>query len=278
MFPFLSILTALSSPTVGSEMSEKLIVVEFANHGHNYISFDSDLTPFVSAISVCGWIKERTRLSYNPVVFFSNPWDEFGIHSGTSYNIIIFNNAAHLGRDYPIPINTWHQVCATWSYGSRTQSFYVNGEMLVSQITESGRYLPTSATINVGKPNSYFDGQITYLNFYNKELNSTEISRMAGNGVCLDALDDELEAYRTIKWEDIVKLPRAGTVNDLENNPCNFLLSTLEDLETEVEETRAEKEKVEEQLNSTIIELEETKEGLAVDTKTSSRISPNTFN
>ena len=53
------------------------------------------------------------------------------------------------------------------------------------------------------------------LNFFSKELTGSEVAAMLTDGLCTP-IPEELEQYRVIRWEEVLRLPRRGNVQDID--------------------------------------------------------------
>ena len=242
---------------------------------NSYIQFSPDWSSLTNVISVCAWIRDVGSSSYR--TFFSyhaSGYHEMTILADGQY-IGIFEYYMHKQSSFTVPKGTWHHVCVTWSLSSRTHRYYVNGVLLGSQTTPSGRTFYTGGYVEVGKwvttsSNYDFAGEMAYLNVYRKELSSSEVASMANAGMCSNiAAVDRNEDYKVIKWEDILKQTRTGSIADNYVGEC--MDARLEEMGGRIEETErkqnstaeelrvalAEKEELSARLNSTEIELGE---------------------
>ena len=105
-----------------------------------------------------------------------------------------------------------------------------------------------------------FGGELYKLNFYSKELSSTEVLEMARDK-CTE-VEETYGAVRSIKWEDILLKTRNGDVTEIDSG-CTVsrqeMSPEMNATLAELEETKSNLEKKEEQLNTTKAELEEVK-------------------
>ena len=81
-------------------------------------------------------------------------------------------------------------------------------------------------------------------------MSSTEVAIISASGLC-GSIPENLEAYRLIRWENILKQSRTGTVHDIVDPACAIV------------ELQAQLLKVEESYNSTREELAEVRRELA---------------
>ena len=178
------------------------------------------------------------------------------------YNRLFYSSSLDraLTSKFTVPLGTWYSYCSTWSLLSRTFRIYLNGKLVGSQTTASNRRLQTGHTMVLGAldtGNSHtFRGEIFNLNFFSKELSATEVARLSSLGLCTD-IPEQLQDYRVIKWEEILKVSRTGTVSDIETN-C----ALVTELQSGLRETKAELTTVQDQLNSTQEQLVKVKREL----------------
>ena len=207
-------------------------------------------------------------------------------------HICLFGHCMHLKSKFTVSKNTWFHTCVTWGASSRSHKYYVNGEMLGSRETASGRLLQTGQTLTLGNwgggaGNHEFGGEMVNLNFYAKELTASEVKEMADAGMCINMVVDQHEEVRLLKWEEILEQPRSGTITEIDmKGTCasvNTLYSQLMEAKTNLNETAEELKEtkqelsekketelslnlkldnVSSQLNTTIVQLNETTEKL----------------
>lgn len=186
-------------------------------------------------------------------------------------HLYLFGSYHHLHGKFSVPKGTWHHICSTWSLASRSHRYYVNGVLLGSRQTTAGRTLKTGGELTLGRWGNHhsFDGEMMYLNVYAKELSSSEIAIMVEKGMC-NVEADEHESSRVIKWEELVKLRRTGTITDVYIDECIVQLASsfdqkvakLEGAERKLNGTAGELTETRQKLNATIVELTETREEL----------------
>ena len=272
MLLFLSITVIL---LVSVEAADDLSRLKFLKFSPNsYIQFTPDWSSLTSAISVCAWIRDIGSSPHRNFFYYFASGAEMTILADGQY-IGIFGSHMHKQSSFTVAKGTWHHVCVTWSYNSRSHRYYVNGVLLGSQTTASGRTFRTGGSLVVGKwygtsSNHDFAGEMAYLNVYRKELSSSEVASMANAGMCLNiAAVDRNEAYKVIKWEDILKQTRTGSITD-HNMLARCFKILEEEMEGKIRTALAEKEELSTRLNATILELEEVKEEK---TKTEERLN-----
>ena len=113
-------------------------------------------------------------------------WEWAFYQSNTTLNLVYWNNAGghSNGMDFQVNVfptaNTWYHVIYTWD--TTTSIFYVNG-------TAAGSKVAVDPSINQNRSNnvmigghtyvwsdSYFNGKLDLVKFYNKALTASEVS------------------------------------------------------------------------------------------------------
>ena len=262
---FLSIVTLLIRPSLGATTSllTKLTALKFGNDRSSYIKFTPDWSPFSNRVSACAWIRDLGSAIYRPV--FQASGYELVMTANGPY-ISILGQVQHLQSKISVAKGTWFHECVTWSTSSGTHRVYINGKEIGAKSTPDRLMKATGALTlgNYGGNNNawMFGGEMVYLNFYAKELSASEVASMSQRGMCSHIADvDEHESSRVIKWEDLVKIGRSGTVTDIDITDCRYLKEILEESDQRFNETvqlENELEDVSTRLNSTLAELEET--------------------
>ena len=218
-----------------TEANQENKALKFGNSMSDYIMYRPDMGPLQDAFSVCSWVRSlsasdrQTWMSYA----VSGSTNEIFITVGyynqifTSYNVHLTSYFSELRGS-----GTWFHNCHTWSYSSRTRKIYLNGQQIHSTTTDSGRRLTTGGYLVIGNDqggtpgtsgfgSSYiFGGELYQLNFFSKELSSSEVSEMSQN-MC-SYVERSYGDTRVIKWEDIISLTRNGNITDMESG-CKAL-------------------------------------------------------
>ena len=254
--------------------------LKFASGG--YIQFVPDWSPLVSAFSVCGWVKE-TGTNAHPYFFHYYAASSHEISMAADGNHMYIQGSSSYtswGSSASISRNVWYHICTTWSVSSRAFRYYVDTRLVGTKTTTSGRLMKTGGDLTIGKlrgtsnSNYFFTGEIAYLNVYTKELTSAEITKIVRAGMCKNlAYPDPHESYREIKWENIVQIARSGSVTDVYQEDCiTYMYNSLAKLKAakgvhnetsgQLEEVLGEKVALETKLNSTLVELEKISENL----------------
>ena len=255
---------------------DRLKGLKFSNTG--YIMYSPDMTPFTNKITVCSWLRDQSSNTH-PVVFNYGPVNRVRFEAAGYFNCMA--NQCHLDVKSQLAAQVtkgdWFHACITWSTSSRSLRYYANGKLLGTMTTDS-RTLSTGYKVVIGnhvnRLNSgyAFTGEMRNLNVYSKELTSEEIRRQAEAGMC--SLDqDENEDVRVLKWEDLIKLPRTGSVTEVPiSQQCSRIVALVSELNrttTQLEETQRTLDDTRAQLNTTLEEkdrisetLQETQENL----------------
>ena len=268
LFNILSLLIVPSHGTTGPLL--KMTAITFDTINNDYIEYSPDWSSLTTAVSACGWIKDLGSFQY-PTIFTYHSNELVMMADGQYTGIFGVNQ--HYNSGFPVSKGSWFLACMTWSISSRQHIYYVNGRVIGSAQTASGRSLKTGGKLRLGNwngGNNNFGGQMMYLNFYSKELSSSDIARMVQKGMCAHIMEvDEHEASRIIKWEDLVQLERSGAATNIYVAECvdllnkqserrqNATLAELEVTRTKYDEKEKELEEVNTRLNSTLRELEE---------------------
>ena len=223
---------------------------------NSYISFSPDMSPMTQSFSVCLWIK-KLQSGYNPCPF-AYKRDEIFMTDNGYYNRLFSSSSldGQLTSKFTTPQGSWYMYCSTWSLASRTFRVYHNGELVGTQTTEYGRTLQTGQILNLGNMYSgsghRFGGEMFNFNMFSRELTASEVASLSEIGLC-SPIPESLEDYRRIKWEEILKLSRSGTVRDIDSG-CASNVPLLQHL---LEKTKEEKGAVELSLNRTLEDLVE---------------------
>ena len=91
------------------------------------------------------------------------------------------------------------------------------------------------------------------LNFFSKELTASEVASLSSIGLCT-GIPERLEYYRAIKWEEILKLSRRGTIQDFIDPRC-AAADELQKTKGKLDVATTEKSSLEVSLNKTQSEL-----------------------
>ena len=181
---FLLILCVIYLPVVAST-DQQYSALHFGTSGSDHISFQYDMAPFQDSLSVCTWIKRISTTSVYPVVFaYYASGDEILIGSDGRYNTVV-GEGAGLGSLFTVPVGTWFSYCITWSVASTTIKLYLDGDLVATDRTPSGRRLTMGGGLSFGNyrggGDSFyaFGGDLYQFNVYSNVLESAEIKKIA---------------------------------------------------------------------------------------------------
>ncbi|XP_063677941.1 uncharacterized protein LOC134813932 isoform X1 [Bolinopsis microptera] len=262
----LSVFVACPGFTTAASDTKSDKALKFAYDQNAYISYSPKVNSLAEKFSVCVWVR-KFQSGNTPIAFAYNGW-ELALGDSGYYNML-FSTQINLASKFPTD-NTWYLYCSTWSLASRTFRVYVNGQQVGTRTTTSGRRLQTGGTLTLGNYGTnnghHFGGMLFNFNMYSKELTATEVAALSSGGFCAE-IPEQLEEYRVIKWEDILKLSRSGTVLDIDTRCAAFVelpitrkkleLAVREksSLELSLNKTRTDLLEVQERFNSTQEEL-----------------------
>ena len=195
------------------------------------------MKPLQNAFSICSWVKSL-RSSGSPSWLSyaaGSSANEILISDHGNYNHI-FNSGWDLQSYFTVPSGTWYHYCYTWSSSSRTQKVYLNGQEIGSRSTASGRNLLTDGYLVIGNDQNgspgkgmgseyIFGGELYKLNFFSKELSSSEVQEMA-KGMCSE-VERTYGDVRSIKWEDILQRERNGDVTEVKLSKCAGMVTSF---------------------------------------------------
>ena len=223
---FLLILCVIYLPVVAST-DNQYSALHFGTSTSDLISFQYDMAPFRDSLSICTWIKRIYTSSSHPVVFHyyvSNY--EIAIGSDGRYNKVVADTGLE-NRRFTVPVGTWFSYCITWSVASTTIKLYLDGDLVATDRTPSGRRLKMGGTLVFGGHYrggySYhvFGGDLYQFNVYSNVLESADIKKIADGGLCFDL--EEFSDTRILRWEDILDRSRSGSVSEVEGCPTKEL-------------------------------------------------------
>ena len=272
IFFVLSVIVVCPGFTTAASDSKSDTAFKFAYDRNAYISYSPDVNSLAEKFSVCVWVRKFNPGGRNPIAFAYNGW-ELALGDSGYLNRLFSSSSLDnvLTSKFPTD-NTWYLYCSSWSLASRTFRVYVNGQQVGTQTTPSGRRLQTGGTLTLGNYSPgynghHFGGMIFNFNMYSKELTATEVAALSSAGFCGE-IPVQLEEYRVIKWEDILKLSRTGTVVDEDTKCAAFVelpitrkklelaVTEKSSLELSLNKTKTDLLEVEERFNSTQEELD----------------------
>ena len=284
------LLLILLDPTRGSDHDKRRYnALKFGNRQPDYIIFKPNMEPLQTTFTVCSWVKSlRTGatvgapcwLSYAARTSQTGAFNEILVSDNGRYNFL-FDKTWDLRNSFSdITPGTWYHYCFSWNSTTGTQKVYLNGHLIRSRSLEPGLTLQTGGYLVLGNDQSsygggmdrydVFGGELYKLNFFSKELSSSEVEEMSGE-MCSE-IEETLGDVRSIKWEKILMLPRNGYVSEI-GTGCgcvrveercrevegrlNTTLSLLERSEEERRSCQREMVSKGERINRTLVDLEE---------------------
>ena len=283
MFLLVALLLYTVPAVICSSNSGLSKALKFTETG--YIVFTPNMSPFVSKMSVCMWLRDLGSPGCCPTVFSYGPDNQVRIDSDGGY-IYMANNGQFFQSELAgvVTKGDWYHTCLSWSSSSGSARYYVNG-LHLGTVTSSGT-LSTGHNVALGNhahhlnpflDSNIFTGEVSKLNVYAKEVTAEEVKRMFSGGLC-GLWEEENEDVRVLKWEDILKLPRTGSVSDeslVQCTPQELLkecervrnetsrqlsesLKTLENVRAELNTTLSDKQSLANTLAETQTELNTT--------------------
>ncbi|XP_063684218.1 uncharacterized protein LOC134818533 isoform X2 [Bolinopsis microptera] len=271
---FLLFLCIIYLPVVAST-DKQYTALHFGTSNSDYISFNYDMAPFRDSLSICTWIKRISTSSSYPVVFnYLASGHEILIGPDGYHNRVVGDTGLENRRNLvTVPVGTWFSYCITWSVASTTIKLYLDGDLVATDQTASGRRLTMGGQLWFGglysrNSGHVFGGDLYQFNVYSNVLESAEIKKIADGGLCFDL--EEFSDTRILRWEDILDRSRSGSVSEVEVCTRNELITRLRESQeklanvtgrlngTEAQLSRLEEkvETLDNLLNSTQEELE----------------------
>ena len=231
--PSTVLLILLTNVTVGDRQYKAL---KFGNSQSDYIMCRPYMGSLQYAFSVCSWVRSLNTNEYPTWMSYaeSDSTNEIFISADGYYNQIFSSHGADIRSHLSGLAGTWYHYCMTWSYSSRTRRIYLNGRQIHSTTTSSGRLLRTGGYLVLGNDQngfpgtsgfgaSYiFGGELYQLNFFSKELSSSEVQEMSQNKCSY--VERSYGDIRIIKWKDILSLTRNGYIVDIDSG-CKLIPS-----------------------------------------------------
>ena len=248
--------------------------LKFGSAVNDYIVYQPEMQPFETGFTVCSWIRKLGSAHNGPT------WFSYAV-SGVPREIqitdmgartYIFGDGSGLQSLYTVTPGTWFHNCVGWDATSQTRTVYINGALVDSKATPAGRTLKLGGSLLLGNEQqtgpgtgmddtNTFNGEIFKLNMFGKKLSDAEIKEMARD-MCSEVEETQGEV-RVIKWEDVLLKTRTGNVTEIKSeciSPLEKMQEKLQQTEEKLNDTLADLENKEQQLNETIRELDQTKE------------------
>ena len=267
-----SVVLILVASVQADDGEEGYNALQFGTSASDYVSFSFDMSPFRESLSICTWIKHlHTSPSY-PTFFnyytSSVAWEIIMMSNG-EYTYVVGDSGldSSTRNKFSIPTGKWFSVCLTWS--SRTSKVYLDGELLGTAQTAAGRSLVMGGQLWFGRyygstSSSYrFGGIIYQFNMFADVLSAADIKKIANGGLCFEI--DELSETRVLRWEDILKKSRSGSVTDIDTG-CEQIVKITRESQASLNETEAELRSVKKELESLTEQLNRTEDKLETET------------
>ena len=255
---FLLILCVIFLPVVAST-DQQYSALHFGTSSSDHISFQYDMAPFRDSLTVCTWMKRISTSSSHPVVFnYYYSGGEILIGSDGEFNRVVGDGGLDYRHDlFTVPVGTWFSYCITWSVASRTIKLYLDGDLVATYQTPSGRRLKMGGELWFGNYRArhsahVFGGDLYQFNVYSYDLESADIKKIADGGLCFDL--EEFSDTRILRWEDILDRSRSGSVSEVEM--CEWRRK----LDTRLRESQEKLASVTGRLNETEAQLSKSEE------------------
>ena len=280
----------LQPATVETTDERRFNILKFGQTENDYVMFKHDMSLFETGFTVCSWVR-KLRTSNYPT------WFSYAV-SDQPYEIEItdmggrtriFGDETDLRSLYTITPGTWFHNCLSWDSATSTRDVYIDGVRVDSKATPAGRTLGQGGTIVLGNEqqgvgtgmdtNNMFWGGLYKLNMFTRKLSDSEIKEMSEER-CSE-VEMKYGEERGLKWEEVLDERKYGNVTESWSGcitPAELeklltkvkesqerLNTTLEELERTKQEKEgylADLQEKEEQLNTTSEELEQTKSDL----------------
>jgi len=251
-----------SSVVLGASAAEtitKFTALKFGTDRNDVISYHPDMSPLVEKFSCCVWFKKLRSVSNSKPIVFAYDLNQLFLYDNYG-NYRFFGTVRALWKQ--ITIGQWNQFCVTWSFATRTVKAYINGTIVDSFGTGPNppdNKLKTGGTLVLGNyvkgDGALFGGEMLNFNMFSKELTSEEVASLSADGLCT-LIPEDLENYRVIKWEDILKLDRSGNVQDKIIECQSNCIKELSEVQAKLQEAERKLLVKERELNTTKVKLE----------------------
>ena len=234
---FLVVVLVLVASVQPNEDDKGYNALHFGTSTSDYVTFSFDMSPFRYSFSTCMWIKHLHSSSYPTVFEYDAPlgnWDIM-ITANGYYTYVVNDGGLSSARSkFTTPAGKWFSVCLTWSMSSRTSNLYLDGELIGTDQTASGKSLTMGGQLWFNRVSSrsssstsyVFGGELYQYTMFAEVLSATTIRKIADGGLCFDL--DELSETRVLRWEDILKKSRSGSVTDTDTGCKQTLNNTRE--------------------------------------------------
>ena len=153
--------------------------LNFGNDYKNYILFKPDMEPLQNEFTLCSWVKSlqddgwtvhtwlsyATEQNYNEIMIGDNDNEIMIRDNGNSFlfdtqldpSLIRYHFTDLAGR------GIWYHFCTRWSFSTRTQKFYLNGNKIGETTTPEGRKLGVGGYLAIGSDQDSYGGVLNGL-------------------------------------------------------------------------------------------------------------------
>ncbi|XP_063680739.1 uncharacterized protein LOC134816011 isoform X3 [Bolinopsis microptera] len=248
--------------------------LHFGTSTSDYVTFSFHMSPFRNSFSTCMWIKHLHSSAQPTVVsYYSSAGNDLTITANGHWTHVVNDGGLDSAKSkFTTPAGQWFSLCLTWSLSSTTSNLYLNGELIGTDQTASGKSLTTGAQLWLGRTSSswtthanyVFGGDLYQYNMFAEVLSAATIKKIADGGLCFDL--DELAETRVLRWEDILKKSRSGSVSEVMMCPWKKKFTesqaSLADAIGRLNETETELRMVKEQFQTVTGQLNRTEDKL----------------
>ncbi|XP_063684321.1 uncharacterized protein LOC134818606 isoform X2 [Bolinopsis microptera] len=263
MFLLLIVVIVLSA--VASD-DRQYTALHFGASTNDYIAFKYNMAPFQDSFSICTWIKRVDTSADYPFVFDYEPGNEIHISSNGVYNHFLGDGDLNGKQSvFTTPVGSWFNYCITWSLASRSTNLYLDGNLIGTGTTDSGRTLKMGGTLYFNQLHTsslsgfIFGGQFYQFNIFSKALSSADVKKIADGGMCLDLT--EFSGTGDLRWEYILSQSRSGSVREVEidiYNDMECLKTLLRRSQERLTNVTGRLNETESQLSWTVVKLNTT--------------------
>ena len=252
----------LQPATVETTDERRFDILKFGQTENDYVMFTHDMSQFETGFTVCSWVR-KLRNDGVPTWFsyaVSDQAYEIQVSDMGSRTIIFNDWTDHdLQSLYTVTPGTWFHNCLSWDSATSTRDVYIDGVKVDSRATPAGRTLGQGGTIVLGNEQSgvgtgmddvnILAGELYKLNMFTRKLRESEIREMSRDR-CSE-VEIKYGDERGLKWDEVLGERKYGNVT--ESSSSCISPAELEKLLTKVKESQ-------ERLNTTLEELERTKQ------------------
>ena len=218
---FFVLIVLIVSPSVASD-DKQYTALHFGTSSNDYIGFTFNMAPFQDSFSICTWMKRVDSSTSYPIVFhYYQGTNEILIGSNGARNEVVSDYDLNSKNSlFTTPVGSWFNYCITWSLASRSTNLYLDGHLVGTGTTPSGRTLKMGGTLFFNRlsystdSGHIFGGQIYQFNIFSEALSSTDVKKIAEGGLCMDLT--EFSGTRALRWEHILSQSRSGSVREVE--------------------------------------------------------------